>query len=333
MTKITVSVIVTTYNRTKLLEQNIQALLNQRLESNVEMEIIIVDDCSQIESQTVTSIISNRSDRIKLILNPVNKGLSGSRNVGAASAKGNFLLFLDDDIIVDSNYVNGHLSVLVTEKGVASVGSLRFPPELTRRNNLMRYLSSRELRQRDLDESILSDLSAQYFGGGICGICKDDFRKLGGFNEMFRFYGGEDVQMGSALKKLGVRLVFASRAKADHFDTVDIDRYRSKYIEAAREGYRDIYDIDSSFFDNSSIRFLLPLKKSSGMTEMILSVAVKMFVNRFTEALVFKFVSVTNRYSSLYNKYLYHFLFASWFRLGFQSKVKLNNSEVNYSND
>ena len=42
--KRTISVIVTTYNRSKKLEKNIRLLLNQELEKDVELKIIIVDE-------------------------------------------------------------------------------------------------------------------------------------------------------------------------------------------------------------------------------------------------------------------------------------------------
>ena len=49
--KRTISVIVTTYNRSKKLEKNIRLLLNQELEKDVELKIIIVDDCSLPKNQ------------------------------------------------------------------------------------------------------------------------------------------------------------------------------------------------------------------------------------------------------------------------------------------
>jgi GT2 family glycosyltransferase len=328
-----VSVIVTTFNRTNLLERNIKSLLNQTLEVDVKMEIIIVDDCSIQEYKDKIYKLVSQSSQIKLVENAVNMGLSCSRNAGASHAKGDFLLFLDDDIIVENTYVMGHLNVLSSQERVASVGSLRFPPELTLSNNLMKYLSSRELRQRQFNQSILTDLTPQFFGGGICGICLNDFKRIGGFNEVFKFYGGEDVQMGSALKNSGVRLVYACEARADHFDAVEIERYRSKYMEAAREGYLLIHQENPNFFDNSSVRFLLPSNKDAKISDKLISLILKLILNSFFEILLYKFVKRTNRINFLYNKYLYHLLFACWMSLGLRKKTRTNNSQVHYSNN
>ncbi|MCG9900335.1 MAG: glycosyltransferase [Hydrotalea sp.] len=327
-----VSVIVTTYNRTIRLENNIRALLNQDLESDVQMEIIIVDDCSTPYNSQKAAQIASQSDQILLIVNPTNKGLSGSRNVGALYAKGEYLLFLDDDIMAESGYVMGHLSILSKEDNVATVGSLRFPPELTRNNNLMKYLSSRELRQRNLDDLFLSNLTPQYLGGGICGMKRFHFTKVGGFSESFTFYGGEDVQMGDSLNKLGVRIKYAPDARADHFDTVNIERYRVKYMEAGREGIRLIISTNSLFFKKSNIRFLLPPPKNESLKDMIMRILVTFALNKYTELLLRYIAKRTNRYGFLYSKILYHVLFACWMYAGLKQDRSIGRSQVIYSN-
>lgn len=327
-----VSVIVTTYNRTIQLEKNIKALLSQVLESDVKMEIIIVDDCSMPESSQKAAQIASQSDQIYIIVNPTNKGLSGSRNVGALHAKGEYLLFLDDDIMAESDYVMGHLSILSKEDDVATVGSLRFPPELTYNNNLMNYLSSRELRQRKFNDLFLNNLTPQYLGGGICGMRRSHFNKVGGFSESFTFYGGEDVHMGDSLNKFGVRIKYAPHARADHFDTVNIERYRVKYMEAGREGIRLIMSTNSRFFEKSAIRFLLPPPKNESINDMILRIIVTLALNKYSELLLRHIAKRTNRFGFLYSKILYHVLFACWMYAGLKQDRSIGRSQVIYSN-
>lgn len=327
-----ISVIVTTYNRTNRLEQNIQSLLNQELDEDVEMEIIIVDDCSLKENIEMALQIANKSDRINLIVNSNNKGLSGSRNVGSKRAKGEFLLFLDDDIMVEPNYVMGHLSLLSANKGVATVGSLRFPPEFTWNNNLMKYLSSRELRQRNFNDFFLMDLPPQYLGGGICGMRNEDFIKAGGFNESFTFYGGEDVEMGNSLRKIGVRIQYAPLAKADHYDSVNIDRYRVKFTEAGREGVKLILKSDIHFFDNSPIRFFLTPSKKESFKDELMRFFISLLLNKYSEFILRMIAKLTNRFGFLYSKKLYHILFACWMYIGLKDSRLIEKSEVQYNN-
>jgi GT2 family glycosyltransferase len=328
----TVSVVVTTYNRTVKLEQCIRALLAQILEENVELKIIIVDDCSLSENQKEVYRIASLSGCILPIINLSNKGLSSSRNVGATHSQCDYILFLDDDIMVEPSYVMGHLSVLSSQEGVATVGSLRFPPNLTSGNNLMRYLSSRELRQRNFSQDFLNDLPAQYLGGGICGMHFNDFKAVNGFSEHFTFYGGEDVEMGKSLKQNGVRILYAPLAKADHYDSVNIDRYREKYMEAGREGVKLILKTDKFFFDNSTIRFLLPFKTNSSIKDRIVRFFVPLFLGKFSEIVLRKIANITINHSILYSEHLYHALFACWMFAGLRDDKSVAKSKVKYSN-
>ena len=134
-----VTLILTTYNRPSILEKSIAALHRQVLK-NVELEIIVVDDCSTDENSELAAQVIAKFPGMRYHRNSQNKGLSGSRNAGATLGNGEFFLFLDDDIIVEPNYVVGHVDILASAPNIATVGSLRFPPELTKDNNLMKYL-------------------------------------------------------------------------------------------------------------------------------------------------------------------------------------------------
>ena len=328
----TVSVVVTTYNRTIKFEQCIRALFAQELDDNVKLKIIIVDDCSLSENQKEVLRIASISDCILPIINPSNRGLSGSRNVGAAYCQSDYILFLDDDIMVEPYYVMGHLSVLSLQDRVATVGSLRFPPNLTRGNNLMRYLSSRELRQRNFNQDFLNDLPAQYLGGGICGMRYIDFKAVNGFNEHFTFYGGEDVEMGISLNQNGVRILYAPLAKADHYDSVDIDRYREKYMEAGREGVKLILKSDKNFYHYSPIQFILPSKTNNSIKSRVIRFFVPLLLGKYSEIVLRKIANITISHRILYSEYLYHALFACWMFAGLRDEKSVAKSKVKYSN-
>jgi GT2 family glycosyltransferase len=177
----------------------------------------------------------------------------------------------------------------------------------------------------------LNNLSPQYLGGGICGMRYDDFIKVGGFSETFKFYGGEDVQMGDSLNKLGIIIKYAPQAKADHFDTVSIERYRVKYMEAGREGIRLIISNNSNFFDKSPILFLLPPPHDESLKHMVLRLSITLVFNKYIEIMLRFIAKVTNRYDFLYSTLLYHMLFACWIYAGLKQDKSIGRSEVIYS--
>lgn len=86
-----VSAVIITRNRPSLLLNAIQSVKNQTY-GNVE--IIVVDDCSDVD---LGRIISTRHPDVGLFRNATNGGPGHSRNRGIDHARGEIIAFLDDD--------------------------------------------------------------------------------------------------------------------------------------------------------------------------------------------------------------------------------------------
>ncbi|MDP3956700.1 MAG: glycosyltransferase family 2 protein [bacterium] len=88
-----VSVIITTFNRPKVLREAIKSVLDQDFS---DFELIVVDDFSRGEE--TKQVISSFSDaRICYIKNKTNEGGTASLNNGLRAAKGKYIAILDDD--------------------------------------------------------------------------------------------------------------------------------------------------------------------------------------------------------------------------------------------
>ena len=92
------TVIIATYNRQKLLSEAIDSVLSQ---SYKNFELIIVNDCSTDNTFEYLSTLDNES--IKVFSNKKNMHVSYSRNFGIDNAKGEWIVFLDDDDKMMSN--------------------------------------------------------------------------------------------------------------------------------------------------------------------------------------------------------------------------------------
>lgn len=89
------SIIITTYNRPKLLrERALKSALNQNFWQ--DYEIIVVDDCGD-SSPIFDQQGKWLTKKVRIIRHEVNKGLSAARNTGIKEAKGKYLVCLDDD--------------------------------------------------------------------------------------------------------------------------------------------------------------------------------------------------------------------------------------------
>lgn len=87
-----VSVIIPTYNREYVIERSINSVREQTY-SNIE--IIVVDDGSSDDTEKVVSQIPD--ERIRYLKNEKNCGVSHSRNIGIAAARGGYIAFQDSD--------------------------------------------------------------------------------------------------------------------------------------------------------------------------------------------------------------------------------------------
>jgi len=86
-----ISVIIPTYNRARTIERAMTSVFRQTYPA---IEVIVVDDCS--DDQTA-EILKEYEDRIKVITNESNRGVSFSRNLGIEAASGDWIAFLDSD--------------------------------------------------------------------------------------------------------------------------------------------------------------------------------------------------------------------------------------------
>ena len=98
------SIIIPVFN----VEQYISECLNSLLPYvNDEVEVFIIDDCSTDNTLQYIryTIIKYPLTNITVIANPVNKGVSYSRNQGLKHCKGKYVAFIDGDDYVEKIYI------------------------------------------------------------------------------------------------------------------------------------------------------------------------------------------------------------------------------------
>ncbi len=89
-----VSVIIPTHNRANMVSRAIESVLNQTYKN---LELIIVDDCSEDNTGEVVRKYKDLDNRVSYWRNEPNIGPGASRNLGVSKAKGQLVAFLDDD--------------------------------------------------------------------------------------------------------------------------------------------------------------------------------------------------------------------------------------------
>ena len=120
-----ISAVIPLYNSRDYILSAIRSIQNQNI---LNLEIVLVNDCSTDDSLSVVEKIQEKDPRIKIIRNKKNMGILYSRSIGALSAKGKYIfpldnddLFLDEDVFeIISNIADKGNFDLVEFKGVFS---------------------------------------------------------------------------------------------------------------------------------------------------------------------------------------------------------------------
>lgn len=96
-----ISIIIPTYNRVEFLEKTIQSYICQKFVD----EILIINDGSTDGSSKILEGLGQKYPIIKIVKHDTNKGLAYSRIDGITHAKNDFILFGEDDVIFEKDYV------------------------------------------------------------------------------------------------------------------------------------------------------------------------------------------------------------------------------------
>ena len=94
------SIIIPVYNVEKYIKECIESIVNQTYK---DFEAIFVDDCGTDKSMKIVEEYAKRDNRIKIIRNGINKGVSASRNAALNYASGDYVLCVDSDDWIELN--------------------------------------------------------------------------------------------------------------------------------------------------------------------------------------------------------------------------------------
>jgi glucosyl-dolichyl phosphate glucuronosyltransferase len=118
MTKITVA--ICTWNRCELLRRTLCRFAEEVYPPHVPWELLIVNNNCSDDTEKVVHSFSDRIP-IRQILEP-RQGLSIARNAAIGSAQGEYILWTDDDVIVDPEWLTAYESAFLRHPEAAFFG-------------------------------------------------------------------------------------------------------------------------------------------------------------------------------------------------------------------
>ena len=226
-----ISVVMPTFQRRDVVAASVKALAAQ--EGDESFEVVVVVDGST--DGTAEALRGLELPFPLTVLEQANEGSAAARNRGAAAARGELLLFLDDDMEADPRLVAEH--VRSHRQGADVVfGHIPLHPE-----SPSSFLSATvgtwaeerltSLRARDGQLEITDFLTGQM------SLRRDLFERLGGFDTAFTrggTFGGADYDFGRRLVNAGYTMAFNPDAISRQRYLVTPRRYLRQWRDNGR---------------------------------------------------------------------------------------------------
>ncbi|MCS7222311.1 MAG: glycosyltransferase family 2 protein [Anaerolineae bacterium] len=211
------SVIIPNYNGERFLPTCLDALRAQTYPAG-RFEVIVVDDASQDGS---LALLQRAYPEVRVLALPRNRGLAAACNAGAAVARGDALVMLNNDTEAEPGWLAALMEELTAHPKVSTVASklllfdqrevLHSAGDLYGRDGIPR---NRGVWERDQGQY---DRDRRIFGGcgGAVAYRRTAWEEAGGFDEQLFMYL-EDVDLAWRLRLLGWEAIFAPEARVYH---------------------------------------------------------------------------------------------------------------------
>ena len=245
-----VSIIIPTYNKFELVYHCINSILLSY--NTTSYEIIIADDCSEDQTTQATSIIEN----VVVSRNKENLGFLRSCNVAARLAKGEYIVFLNNDTEVTSFWLDELINPILIDNKIAITGSklINLDGSLQEAGGIV-WSNGNPWNVRANGNRFSPEYNyvreAHYVSGASFCIKKEVWEKVGGFSEEFAPAYYEDTDLCFKVRQAGYKVCYTPFSEIVHFEgfsngtdinsgikqnqVINAGKFKSKWAKAFRE--------------------------------------------------------------------------------------------------
>ena len=213
--KVTVSLIITTYNWKEALELSLLSALDQ---TQPAYEIIIADDGSREDTRDLVSLITGNCQVPIYHIWQEDKGFRAARirNKAMAQATGQYIIFIDGDIILHKSFIKDHEEAarprFFSQGSRVLLNSSKSARVLKEKQRFFSFFESGlKNRKNAIHSGFLSRLVTRK-SKNLNGIRTSNFAfwradgiAVNGFNEDFEGWGREDSEFAARLMTSGVQ--------------------------------------------------------------------------------------------------------------------------------
>ena len=216
------TVIICTYNRAKYIGPLLESIATNDLEKS-EFEIVLVDNnCTDNTREICEAFAAAHKDvQFRYVVEP-EQGLSAARNKGIKEAKGELIVYVDDDALVDAGYLRTIVEYMSAHPEIDAVGGPIIPLYETAEPKWMtRYTKELLCGYLYFGEEIRPFPGERYPGGGNAAYRAKVFEKVGLFNTNLGrkgdgLMGSEEKDIFDKMKAQGMRFMYLPKMILHH---------------------------------------------------------------------------------------------------------------------
>lgn len=229
------SIIIPTFNSASVIDKCLQSIFS--CTQNLDYEIIVVDNNSQDATKEIVKKFAAAHPQTRLLERTENLGYGRALNFGSANANGEFLVFMNSDVILKNNVIYLMLKKIESGNYVLAAPILldaagkkqisvwtNFPSpinllfEYSMFNGFLKKLGVKNFPSYIYDYNPNPEKSPKVLSGAMWLIRKQDFEVLAGFDKnIFLFYEDTDFCRKLFTQNSKV-MVLVSDAEAIHLE-------------------------------------------------------------------------------------------------------------------
>jgi GT2 family glycosyltransferase len=219
-----VSIVVLNLNGKDCLGKCLRSLFESKYENK---EIIVVDNGSTDGSQ---DFVKSQFPSVKLIENQKNLGFGPGNNVGIKNATGDFVLFLNNDVLLDPDCIGILTTKMVQEEDIGVIGCKIYVGSLNKviqhaggtldpsgSGILIGYLE-KDVGQYDEEKNV------DWVHGAAFLVRKSVFKDVGMFDPIYYPIYHDEVDLCYRAKKFGYKIRYEPSAEVYHFEDIGSEK-------------------------------------------------------------------------------------------------------------
>jgi GT2 family glycosyltransferase len=206
-----VSVVVPTYNRLARLKHVLLALKEQSFPAD-RFEVVVVSDGSSDGTHAYLESVSTPYKLTKVI--QANRGPAAARNQGVAHATGEYILFLDDDVVPTPSLIAEHMDLHARNPQAVVLGPMLSPNDFAY-TPWVAWEQAMLMKQYDAMNHGEWQPTPRQFYTGNSSLRRRYLLEAGGFDERYR--RAEDIELAYRLEQFELTFLFNPRAIGYHY--------------------------------------------------------------------------------------------------------------------